>query len=116
MGTLFYCTYSFFYIIYWVLSTSFNLVTLLAFLYLVYLFILNIHQLCKTPAQMKQSSQESSLHYSEYQDDVEPDDSISVVYQDSIKESDSNEEESAFENIDSYQESSDEEDGFIPAY
>ena len=101
--TLFSCIYSLFYLFYLVLSISFNLVTFLSFLYLIYMCIIKIHQLCKILAHMKQTSHEPSLHYSEYHDDIEPDDSVSVVYQDSIKESDSNEEESAFENIDSYQ-------------
>ena len=103
ISSIFSFLYYLIYVLIWLLNVSFNLVTLLSFLYLVYMCILKTHHLCQIIAQMKHSSQESSRHHSEYQDDVQPDDSVSVVFQYSTKDSDSNGDESAFENIDSNQ-------------
>ena len=98
----------------WIVKMSWNMGIMVYFLHGLYLAILGMHHLCKSISNMDklkgnkndrvvQNTQQTVLktpfNYSSYEDDIDPEDSVSVVSADSFKDSDG----SHFENIDSYQ-------------
>ena len=111
---LFSFVFNIFKLVIWILKISWKLIILLTFLHWFYFCLLKIHKTCKFILNFKKkkdkkknqviqnvqhSVHESSFNYSTYEDDIHPDDSVSVVSSNSSKDSDG----SHFENIDSYQ-------------
>ena len=107
--------YNIFYLIYYtillvimIVRLTWNILLLFTFLQGSYLLILRTHELCQYFARWKQEQpgsccesyvQETSFNISIHEDDIRPEDSVSIRSGFSSKHSD----ESTFENIDSLQ-------------
>ena len=111
---LFSLVFNIFKLVIWILKISWKLVIVLTFLQWFYLCILQIHKMCKFIVHFKKKKDkkttqviqnvqqyvyESSFNFSTYEDDIHPEDSVSVISANSSKDSDG----SHFENIDSNQ-------------
>ena len=106
--------FNIFKLVIWILKISWTLVIVLTFLQWFYICILKIHKMCKFIVHFKKKKDkkttqviqnvqqyvyESSFNLSTYEDDIHPEDSVSVISANSSKDSDG----SHFENIDSNQ-------------
>ena len=106
--------FNIFKLVIWILKISWKLFIVLTFLQWFYLCILKIHKMCKFIVHFKKKKDkkttqviqnvqqyvyESSFNLSTYEDDIHPEDSVSVISANSSKDSDG----SHFENIDSNQ-------------
>eukprot|EP00092_Neocalanus_flemingeri_P103445 GFUD01132392.1.p1 GENE.GFUD01132392.1~~GFUD01132392.1.p1 ORF type:complete len:128 (-),score=29.62 GFUD01132392.1:6-350(-) len=111
---MFSLTYYFFKLIIWMVKISWKMVILLTFLQGLYNCVMKIHQACKYFANWEKKKDDKKVIVkmksdTSFEDDIRPEDSVSVVSAFSSQDS----EESVFGNIDSFQESSDED--FIEA-